>query len=115
MGVKSITKRLNEAGVRARDDGHWGVGGMHEVLTRMTLIGRHRFNMFWKTRERKPDSEVVEMTVPPIIDTAEFEAVQALLKTHSPALTAARIVSCPIPRPRQGRRANGRASRRRWG
>jgi site-specific DNA recombinase len=35
------------------------------------------------------------MAVPPIIDTAEFEAVQALLKARSPALTAPRIVSGP--------------------
>jgi hypothetical protein len=35
------------------------------------------------------------MAVPPIIDTAEFEAVQMLLKTRSPALTAPRIVSGP--------------------
>lgn len=28
------------------------------------------------------------MAVPPIIDAAEFEAVQTLLKTRSPALTA---------------------------
>jgi site-specific DNA recombinase len=66
------------------------------VLTRTTYIGRHRFNaQFWKTRERKPDSEVVEMTVPTIIDAAEFEAVQALLKIRSPALTAPRIISGP--------------------
>jgi len=35
------------------------------------------------------------MAVPPIIDAAEFEAVQALLKTRSPALTAPRITSGP--------------------
>ena len=69
---------------------------MHKVLTRTTYIGRHRFNTkFWKTRERKPEMEVVEMTVPPIIEAAEFEAVQVLLKTRSPALTAPRIVSGP--------------------
>jgi site-specific DNA recombinase len=66
------------------------------VLTRATYVGRHRFNTkFWKTRERKPDTEVVEMAVPPIIDAAEFEAVQALLKSRSPALTAPRVVSGP--------------------
>jgi hypothetical protein len=36
--------------------------------------------------------------VPPVIDAAEFEAVQALLKTRSPALTAPRIVSGPTSR-----------------
>ena len=35
------------------------------------------------------------MAVPPIIEAAEFEAVQALLKTRSPALTAPRITSGP--------------------
>src|SRR6202048_3096418 len=35
------------------------------------------------------------MAVPPIVDTAEFAAVQTLLKTRSPALTAPRIVSGP--------------------
>ena len=96
MGVKKITKHLNAAGIRTRDGGRWGIGAVHKVLTRTTYIGRHRFNtQFWKTRQRKPEMEVVEMAVPPIIDAAEFEAVRALLKTRSPALTAPRIVSGP--------------------
>lgn len=96
MGVKSIAKHLNESGIRTRDGGRWGVDAVHKVLTRTTFIGRHRFNTkYWKTRERKPEAEVVEMAVPPIIDAAEFEAVQALLKTRSPALTAPRVVSGP--------------------
>src|SRR5215472_7068196 len=96
MGVKSIAKHLNAAGIRTRDGGRWGLGAVHKVLTRTTYIGRHRFNTrFWKTRERKPDAEVVEMAVPPIVNTAEFEAVQVLLKSRSSALTAPRIVSGP--------------------
>src|ERR1700730_10915216 len=35
------------------------------------------------------------MAVPPIVEASEFEAVQAQLKTRSPALTAPRIVSGP--------------------
>jgi site-specific DNA recombinase len=96
MGVKSITKHLNAAGIRTRDGGRWGLAAVHDVLTRTTYIGCHRFNTrFWKTRERKPETEVVEMAVPPIIDATEFEAVQTLLKTRSPALTAPRVVSGP--------------------
>ena len=37
----------------------------------------------------------MEMAVPPIVDTVEFEAVQTLLRTRSPALTAPRVVSGP--------------------
>src|SRR6202521_4087969 len=96
MGVKSITKHLNTIGIRTRDGGRWGVDAVHKVLTRTTYIGRHRFNTkFWKTRERKPEAEVVEMAVPPIIEVAEFEALQTLLKSRSPALTAPRVVGGP--------------------
>lgn len=96
MGVKSIAKHLNESGIRTRDGGRWDVDAVHKVLTRTTYIGRHRFNAkYWKTRERKPEAEVVKMAVPPIIDAAEFEAVQALLKARGPALTAPRVVSGP--------------------
>jgi site-specific DNA recombinase len=96
MGVKSIAKHLNESSIRTRDGGRWGVDAVHKVLTRTTYVGRHRFNTkYWKTRERKPEAEVVEMAVPPIIDAAEFEAAQTLLKTRCPALTAPRIVSGP--------------------
>src|SRR5271154_1873562 len=96
MGVKSITKHLNASGIRTRDGGRWGIDAVHKVLTRTTYIGRHRFNTkFWKTRERKPETEVVEMMVPPIIEVAEFEAVQAHLRSRSPAWTAPRIVSGP--------------------
>lgn len=96
MGVKSIAKHLNESGIRTRDGGRWGVDAVHKVLTRTTYIGRHRFNTkHWKTRERKPEVEVVEMAVPPIIEAAEFEAVQALLKARSPRMNAPRVVSGP--------------------
>jgi site-specific DNA recombinase len=96
MGVKSITTHLNAVGIRTRDGGRWGIGAVHKVVTRTTYVGRHRFNTkFWKTRKRKPADEVVETAVPAIIDPAEYEAVQALLKTRSPALTAPRITSGP--------------------
>ena len=62
MGVKSIAKHLNAAGIRTRDGGRWGIDAVHKVLTRTTYVGRHRFNTkFWKTRERKPETKVVEM------------------------------------------------------
>jgi site-specific DNA recombinase len=95
-GRQVHTKHLDAAGICARDGGRWGIGAVHKVLTRTTYVGRHRFNTkFWKTRERKPEAEVIEMAVPPIIDKAEFEAVQALLRARSPAWTAPRIVSGP--------------------
>ena len=96
MGVKSIATHLNAIGIRTRDGGRWGLDAVHKVLTRTTYVGRHRFNTkFWKTRERKAETEIVEMAVPAIVDKDEFEAVQMLLKSRSPAMTAPRIVSGP--------------------
>src|SRR4030081_1767315 len=96
MGVKSIATHLNASGIRTRDGGRWGVDAVHKVLTRTTYIGRHRFNTkFWKTRERKAETEIVEMAVPAIVDKDEFEAVQMLLTSRSRAMVAPRIVSGP--------------------
>ena len=96
MGVKSIATHLNAIGIRTRDGGRWGVDAVHKVLTRTTYVGRHRFNTkFWKTRERKAETEIVEMAVPAIVDKNEFEVVQLLLKSRSPAMVAPRIVSGP--------------------
>src|SRR5258708_35416896 len=65
MGVKSIATHLNASGIRTRDGGRWGIDAVHKVLTRTTYVGRHRFNTkFWKTRERKAETEIVEMAVP---------------------------------------------------
>jgi site-specific DNA recombinase len=85
MGVKSIAAHPNACG--ARDVKRWGFGAIHKLLTRTSYVGRHRFG--------KPEAEVVEIAVPPIVDAAEFEAVQALLKIRDPALSAPRVVSGP--------------------
>jgi recombinase len=44
-------------------------------------------------RTGKPETEIVEMAVPPIVDKDEFEVVQMLLKSRSPAMVAPRVVS----------------------
>ena len=77
MGVRSIVASTSAAGIPTRDGGRWGCGAVHKVLTRTTYIGRHRLNTkVWKTPERKPDAEVVEISVPPIVAASDFEAAQ---------------------------------------
>jgi len=49
----------------------------------------------WPEDVSVTEAEIVEMAVPPIIEAADFEAVQFLLKSRSPALTAPRVVSGP--------------------
>ena len=44
LGIKSITTHLNERNIRTRDGGRWGIASVHQILTRTTYIGEHRFN-----------------------------------------------------------------------
>src|ERR1043166_9678018 len=49
---------LNENNIRTRDGGRWGIAGVHQVLTRTTYIGRHKFNYRdYRTKAAKPQSE----------------------------------------------------------
>lgn len=96
MGVKAITCHLNERRIFTRDGGKWGLAQVHAILTRTTYIGEHRFNTrSHKDREKKPESEVAIMAVPPLIDRETFDAVQARLKARDPRMTPARISSGP--------------------
>ena len=84
MGVKNITAHLNRRRIFTRDGGRWGIGQVHRILTRTTYVGRHEFNKRGKTKELKPASEVVAVEVPPLIDQATFDAVQAHLRARNP-------------------------------
>jgi len=95
-GVKAITTYLNERRMFTRDGGKWGLAQIHAILTRTTYIGEHRFNTrSFKNREKKPESEVAIMAVPPLIDRETFDAVQARLKSRNPMVVPARVTSGP--------------------
>ena len=97
MGLKRIATWLNDNNIRTRDGGRWGLASIHQVLTRTTYIGQHRFNTRdHKTRTAKPEAEHAVMEVPPIISVAEFEAVQRALKSRHPRVMPSRAVSGPI-------------------
>ncbi len=95
MGVKNIASYLNARRIFTRDGGRWGIGQVHRILTRPTYIGRHEFNKRSKTKELKPVGEVIAVEVPPLIDQATFDAVQAHLRSRNPKVTPARVVSGP--------------------
>ena len=87
--VRPVTSWLNEHGHRTRVGARWGIGPLHQILTRATYKGLHRFNRkVWKTREAKPEAEQVAVPVDPIIDEATFDSVQSLrnlLRRHDAA------------------------------
>ena len=94
MGSRQIADYLNGRGIRTQTGGRWGIGAVHQVLTRETYIGRHRFNVSsWRRKIVKPEDEVVEVAVEPIVDEEEFTAVQAVMRSRSPQLKAPRFVT----------------------
>jgi site-specific DNA recombinase len=96
MGLRLVAQYLNSRGIRTGTGGRWGLGAVHQILTRTTYVGRHQFNVYsWRKKEAKPDNEVVEMTSPAILDEALFETVQAVLRSRSPAMIAPRFVNGP--------------------
>jgi len=95
MGEKNIAAYLNQRRIFTRDSGRWGIGQVHRILTRPTYIGRHEFNKRAKNKALEPASEIVTVEVPPLIDQATFDAVQAHLRARNPKVTPARVVSGP--------------------
>jgi site-specific DNA recombinase len=95
MGVKIIASHLNQRRIFTRDGGRWGIGQVHRILTRATYVGRHEFNKRAKSKQLKPVSEIIVVEVPPLIDQATFDAVQAHLRSRNPKVTPARVVSGP--------------------
>ena len=71
------------------------MGAVHQILTRSTYTGRHEFNRRGKGRQLNPVSEIVVVEVPPIIDRATFDTVQARMKARSPKVTHPQVVGGP--------------------
>jgi site-specific DNA recombinase len=97
LGVKEVVKWLNARGYRTRRGKTFGVGSIHKLLTNTIYIGRWRFNQTSsKTRQRKPHEEIVEVSVPAIIDQYVFARVQRQLHARSPKIVAPRATTGPI-------------------
>ena len=96
MGLRQVAQHLNDRGRRTGTGGRWGLGAVHQILTRTTYVGRHQFNTkSWRRKVKKPDDEIVEMTSPVIIDQALFDKVQQTLRARRPAMVAPRFVNGP--------------------
>jgi site-specific DNA recombinase len=96
MGLRQIADYLNSRQIRTGTGGRWGLGAVHQILTRTTYIGRHQFNTYsWRKKEAKPIDEIVEMVSPVIVDWELFASVQGALKARSPAMIHPRFVNGP--------------------
>lgn len=86
LGVRAIVNHLNAHSIFTRSGARWGVGAVHQVLTRRTYVGIHEFNRRRKGNTPNPREEVLEVAAPPIVDREIFDAVQARLKSRSPKM-----------------------------
>ena len=97
MGVKEVTKYLNAKGHWTRLGGRFGVGPVHGILTNPVYIGSWSFNKRnSKTRQAKPQSEIISIEVPAIIDRITFDKVQKTLQAKNPRANPPRAVTGPI-------------------
>ena len=97
LGCKSIANHLNESGVTTREGGRYGVGVIHKILTSRTYDGTHIFNRRdSKSGQAKPAAELIEVSVPRIIDADRFAQVQRLLSERNPKSLPPRVVTGPI-------------------
>src|SRR5215207_8606034 len=97
LGVKEVVKWLNRNGYRTRRGETFGVASVHKILTNPVYIGQWKFNKTSsRTRQRKPDEEVVTIPVPGLIEPEVFEQVQRQLHARSPRVVAPRVTTGPI-------------------
>jgi DNA invertase Pin-like site-specific DNA recombinase len=97
LGIKNVVKWLNGNGYRTRRGESFGVAPLHKILTNTVYIGQWKFNKTSsRTRQRKPDEEVVTIPVPGLIDPHVFDQVQRQLHARSPKVMAPRVTTGPI-------------------
>lgn len=85
LGAQAVALRMNAAGLK-RDGKAWLKNTVSNILKNPSYMGERLFNRIKnKTREAKPDAEVVRVAShPAIISKDDFEKVQAMMKDRIP-------------------------------
>ena len=95
QGMKNIASLLNQQGYSMRGN-PWRAQKVGEILSDVTYIGDFYFNKKSAQKKVKPKEEWIRTAVDPIIDKETFRLVEKKRHTHSPGITAPRLVSSPI-------------------
>lgn len=97
LGIKEVVKWLNSRGLCTRRGGSFGVGPIHHILTNTAYVGRWKYHVRnHKEGGKHPDSEIIEVPIPAIIEYRVFAAVQAKLAANNPRVSPVRMISGPI-------------------
>ena len=95
VGCKDIGKYLTDKGLLMRGKA-WGIQKVHKILSDTLYMGDYYFNvMDSKAVQKRPPSEWVKTSIPPIIDASVFEQVRRKRELRSPAQTTPRVLSSP--------------------
>lgn len=78
-GVGKIAKMLNQRGMKTKSKRNWNFATVHYVLKNKIYIGTMRYNY----RVNKEQYFEIENVAPAIIDKADFDEVQRMLKLRS--------------------------------
>jgi site-specific DNA recombinase len=97
LGVKEVTKWLNQQGHRTRRGATFGVGPIHGILTNSCYAtGKWPYGVRnSRTGNLHDPATIVEIDIPPIISQDIFESVQARLAGNNPKVTPPRVVNGP--------------------
>ena len=97
LGVKEVTKWLNEKGYRTRRGSTFGVGPVYGILTNPCYAtgkwpyGRRNS----RTGVLHNPADIIEINVPIIVPLDLFEQVQTRLGANNPKVTPSRVVNGP--------------------
>ncbi len=95
LGVKGIAAHLNERGLTMRG-GIWRKTIINKILASRIYLGEYVFNRRdAKNQKNKPESEWVQISLPPIVSPELFEAAAQRRVSRSMAVMPPRIVNSP--------------------
>jgi site-specific DNA recombinase len=97
LGIKSIVEYLNGRGYRQRRSKAFNINYVHLMLRNAAYVGDYCWNKTdSRTRQPKPESEWIKLTIPAVISPEVFDTVQQRLRRNNPKVTPPRTVNTPI-------------------
>jgi site-specific DNA recombinase len=95
MGAKDIATYLNNKSIMMRTQ-KWNRSRVHEILSSPTYKGEYYFNKTdHKTKEVKPESEWIRLSIEPLIAADAFEVAKSRRAARAPSKVPPRLVNSP--------------------
>ena len=95
MGAKDIATYLNNKSIMMRTQ-KWNRSRVHEILSSPTYKGEYYFNKTdHKTKEVKPESEWIRLSIEPLITADAFEVAKSRRAARAPSKVPPRLVNSP--------------------